>query len=71
MPKITVDLPDYLEEAVTRVARQRGVSEAEFILESLRATVGRQRPRPRGALFASGFPVARDTDRHLAGLGER
>lgn len=69
--KTTLYLPDDLKEAVTRVARQRGVSEAEVIRESLRATVGRQRPKPRGGLFASGSPVARDADRHLAGFGER
>lgn len=71
MTKTTLYLPDDLKEAVTRVARQRGVSEAEVIRESLRATVGRQRPKPRGGLFASGSPVARDADRHLAGFGER
>lgn len=71
MTKTTLHLPDDLREAVRRVARQRGVSEAEVIRESLRATIGRQRPKPRGGLFASGSPVARDADRQLAGFGER
>lgn len=70
MEKTTLYLPDDLKAAVKRVAGERGVSEAEIIRESLRATVGRQRPRPHGGLFASGAPIARDADAHLAGFGE-
>lgn len=71
MVKTTIYLPDDLKEAIVRVARQRGMSEAEVIRESLRETVGRRRPKPRGGLFASGSPIAREADRHLAGFGER
>jgi len=71
MVKTTIYLPDDLKEAIVRVARQRGTSEAEVIRESLRSTVGRRRQKPRGGLFASGSPIARDADRHLAGFGER
>jgi hypothetical protein len=69
--KTTVYLPRDLKSAVTRVARRRGVSEAEVIRESIREAVGRERPRPQGALFASGAPIARDADALLAGFGER
>jgi metal-responsive CopG/Arc/MetJ family transcriptional regulator len=71
MVKTTIYLPDDLKEAIVRVARQRGMSEAEVIRESLRETVGRRRPKPRGGLFAGGSPIAREADRHLAGFGER
>lgn len=71
MEKTTLYLPDELKAAVKRAAIDRGVSEAEVIRESLRSTVGQRRPRPRGGLFASGAPVAREADEHLAGFGER
>ncbi|MEX2620219.1 MAG: CopG family transcriptional regulator [Egibacteraceae bacterium] len=71
MDKTTVYLPDELKNAVKRAARQRGVSEAEVIRDSLRSAVGGPRPRPCGGLFASGAPIARDADGHLAGFGER
>jgi metal-responsive CopG/Arc/MetJ family transcriptional regulator len=51
--QLTVQLPDDLWEAVKHAAKQRGLSEAEIIRESIRATVGARRPRPRGGLFAS------------------
>ncbi len=70
MEKTTVYLPDDLRDAVKRVARQRGVPEAEVIRESIRAAVGADRPRPRGGLF-SGAPIADQADEHLAGFGER
>jgi hypothetical protein len=69
--KTTIYLPDDLRAAVKRVARQRGVPEAEIIRESIRAAVGGARPRPRGGLFASGAPIADRIDEHLAGFGER
>lgn len=69
--KTTIYLPDDLREAVKHAARQRGLSEAEIIRESIRATVGARRPRPRGGLFASGAPMARHVDEHLVGFGER
>jgi hypothetical protein len=71
MEKTTLYLPPDLKAAVKRVASERGISEAEVIRESLRSTVGHRRPAPRGALFASGAPVARLADQHLAGFGER
>ncbi len=69
--KTTVYLPDDLREGVKRVARQRGVSEAAVIRESIRAAVGASRPRPRGGLYASGAPIADRIDEHLVGFGER
>lgn len=71
MDKTTIYLPAELKAAVKRVARQRRVSEAEVIRDSIRAAVGDFRPRPRGALFASGAPIARAADEHLTGFGER
>lgn len=71
MEKTTLYLPADLKAAIKRAAIDRGVSEAEVIRDSLRTTVGRQRPRPRAGLFASGAPIARDADEHLVGFGER
>lgn len=69
--KTTVYLPPDLRAAIKLVAKRRGVSEAEVIRGSLRDAVGMERARPRGGLFASGRPIARDADPHLRGLGER
>jgi hypothetical protein len=69
--KTTIYLPDDLREAVKHAARQRGVSEAEIIRESIRTAIGVRRPRPRGGVFASGAPIARRADEYLAGFGER
>lgn len=71
MDKTTVYLPIELKSAIKRVARQRGVSEAEVIRDAIREAVGAEQPRPRGGLFASGSPIARDADAHLRGFGER
>lgn len=71
MDKTTIYLPTDLKSAIKRVARQRGVSEAEVIRDSIRDAVGDDRPRPRGGLFASRAPVAREADEHLPGFGER
>jgi hypothetical protein len=71
MDKTTIYLPVELKSAIRRVARRRGVSEAEVIRSSIRAAVGDERPRPRGGLFASGAPIAREADEHLSGFGER
>lgn len=71
MKKTILYLPADLKAAIKRAANERGVSEAEVIRESLRVTVGQRRPRPRGGLFASGAPIARDADEHLAAFGER
>lgn len=71
MDKTTIYLPAELKAAIKRVARQRGVSEAEVIRDSIRTAVGNARPQARGGLFASGAPIAREADEHLAGFGER
>lgn len=71
MEKTTLYLPTDLKSAVTRLARQRGVSEAEIIRESLRAAVARQRPRPRAGLYHSGDPIADRVDELLSGFGEQ
>lgn len=71
MDKTTIYLPTELKAAIKRVARQRGVSEAEVIRDSIREAVGDDRPRPRGGLFASRSPIAREADEHLPGFGER
>ena len=64
-------LPQDLKAAVKRAAAERGVSEAEIIRESIRVSVGHVRPRPRGGLYSSGHPIARDSEELLAGFGER
>lgn len=71
MEKTTVYLSLELKSAIKRLARQRRTSEAEVIRDSLRAAVAGERPRPRGGLYASGAPIARDADRHLEGFGDR
>lgn len=70
MDKTTIYLPAELKSAIQLAARRRGVSEAEVIRDSIRSAVGDERPRPRGGLFASGAPIAREADKHLAGFGE-
>lgn len=69
--KTTLYLPDDLKIAVKRAAAQQGVSEAEVIRRAIRQAVGETRPRPRGGLFSSGRPIARQADELLAGFGER
>lgn len=72
MDKTTVYLPIELKTALRRVARRRGVSEAELIRESIRRVVADDaRPRPRAGLFSGASPIARDADQHLEGFGER
>lgn len=71
MEKTTLYLPDDLKTAVKRAATQQGMSEAEVIRQSIRYVVGDARPRPRGGLFSSGQPIARQADKLLAGFGER
>jgi hypothetical protein len=64
-------LPADLKAALTRLARQRGVSEAEVIRASLRDAVSRQRPRPRAGLYSSGDPIAHRVDELLVGFGDK
>jgi hypothetical protein len=69
--KTTLYLPADLKAALSRLARQRGVSEAEVIRASLRDAVARQRPRPRAGLYVSGDPIAHRVDELLVGFGEK
>lgn len=71
MEKTTLYLPTDLKTAIKRAAARAGVSEAEVIRRSIRQAVGDLRPRPHGGLISSGQPIARQTDEHLAGFGER
>lgn len=71
MDKTTIYLPDELKSAVKRAAKQRGISEAEVIRESIRAGVNATTPRPRGGLFSGSRPAARHVDELLEGFGER
>ena len=64
-------LPVELKTTLRRVALRRGISEAQLIRESIQREVSDDRPAPRGGLYASGDPIARDADRHLRGFGER
>jgi hypothetical protein len=72
MEKTTVYLPDELKRALERTALVSGRSEAELIREGVAlVTRSSERPRPRGALFASGLPpIARRVDDELDGFGE-
>ena len=71
MEKTTVYLPDDLKAAVKRAAKQRGVSEAEVIRDSIRMGVSGDRPRPQGGLYSGREPIARHVDKLLDGFGER
>lgn len=71
MHRTTIYLPDELKARVAEAARLRGVTEAEVIRGAVRQML--DRPRPRGALFASGNPLdAERVDELLAetGFGE-
>jgi pimeloyl-ACP methyl ester carboxylesterase len=65
------DWLDRVERLPGWVARERGVSEAEVIRESIRQTVAGERVRPRPGLFAGRQPIAREVDANLRGFGER
>ena len=71
MTKTTVYLPIELKRALTRLARQRGCSEAELLREAVsRLTVDGEAPRPKLPLFRSTGPsIAEDVDRALEGFG--
>lgn len=71
MEKTTIYLPAELKAAVKRLARQRGISEAEVIRESIRTAVGGERPKPRGGLYSGTAPIARRVDEYLEGFGAR
>jgi len=70
MEKTTVYLPEDLRAAVKRAAKQRGVSEAEIIRDSIRMGVGGDKPRPRGALYSGREQIANRVDELMDGFGE-
>lgn len=72
MQKTTVYIPDDLKRAMARLARERGISEAELVREALQASIeAATSPRLRLPLFKSGKPgLAEDVDRALTGFGE-
>ncbi|MBA2375793.1 MAG: ribbon-helix-helix domain-containing protein [Actinomycetota bacterium] len=72
MKKTTVYLPEDLKTSLARVAKERGLSEAELIREAVRGLVnGAERPRPRLPLFSGDDPtLARRFDEELRGFGE-
>ena len=73
MVKTTVYLPDELKAALSRVAAERAISEAELIREALRDKVSAATAaRPRVGLFAEGLgdkAAAERVDDLLAGFG--
>jgi hypothetical protein len=72
MTKTTVYLPRELKRALTRVARQRGCSEAELLRDAVARLVGEEAPRPKLPLFRStGASIAEDIDSALNGFGLR
>lgn len=73
MVKTTVYLPESLKRGVERLAQDRGLSEAEFIRESLATAVAGSRPRPRQGFITeplAGDPIDWNQRDHLAGFGE-
>ena len=71
MTKTTVYLPDDLKSRVRQAAELRGVSEAQFIRDSLERSATDVRPLPRFGLFRSaGEPVDWNSNDHLEGFGE-
>lgn len=73
MTKTTVYLPPQLKQALARVARERGCSEAEVLRDAVARIAGEgEAPRPRLPLFrATGASIAADVDRALEGFGTR
>jgi hypothetical protein len=71
MHRTTIYLPVELKARVAETAQLRGITEAEVIRAAIEQAL--DRPRPRGALFASGNPLdAERVDELLAetGFGE-
>ena len=71
MRKTTVYLSPELKRALTRVARQRGCSEAELLREAVHRLTGEaDAPVPTLPLFRSTGPsIAEDVDAALDGFG--
>ncbi|MGH3445939.1 MAG: CopG family transcriptional regulator [Nocardioidaceae bacterium] len=67
--KTTLYVPDDLKRAIHDEAARRGTSEAEVVRESLRASLLRDRPRPRGGLFAGTEPIAERAEELLEDFG--
>ena len=74
MKRTTLYLPDELEAALERYARERGSSVAEVVREALtKLIVAAPRPRPRIPLTGEGLgdaSVAERTDELLVGFGD-
>lgn len=72
MKKVVVYLPDNLDSALERVAKCRGQSREELVIEAVRNLVRKaERPKPRLPLFSSGDPtLAERFDEELKGFGE-
>ena len=72
MKKTTVYLPDDLKRALTRVAAERQLSEAELLREAVATiTAAAEAPAPRLPLFrAKGPSIAGDIDKALKGFGQ-
>ena len=71
MHRTTIYLPEAMKARVAEAARLQGVTEAEVIRGAIEQML--ERPRSRGALFASGHPLdAERVDELLAetGFGE-
>ncbi|TAL43689.1 MAG: antitoxin [Salinibacterium sp.] len=73
MVKMTLDLPDAVKRGIARIARERGVAEAQVIRESLQRTIAEARLSPRGGFIEGEMvnPINWNTNEHLAGFGER
>jgi predicted transcriptional regulator len=71
MKKTSLYLEPELDEALARLAAERGVTKAEAIRDALRTAVGGvQRPRVTAIGIAEGpGDVAGDIDRHLRETG--
>lgn len=68
--KTTIYLPDDLKREIRAEAGRRGTSEAEVIRASLKSSLLRERPRPRGGLFTGSEPIADRVDDLMEGFGE-
>ncbi|MEI2774604.1 MAG: CopG family transcriptional regulator [Tetrasphaera sp.] len=64
--KTTLYLPDEIKAAVEVEARRRGVSEAEVVRDSLRATLMNRPVGPRAGIFRGREPIADRVDDLLA-----
>ncbi|MDH6181518.1 hypothetical protein M2152_001700 [Microbacteriaceae bacterium SG_E_30_P1] len=72
MVKTTLYLPESLKRDIERIARERGVSEADVIRESLAVSVSERRPRPRAGVVAitGQPPIDWNSRDHLQGFGD-